>query len=174
MVSSATLVDRLAGQSHRTAIRVAAMLFVTALTAGGGADQRAGAVYRRALHLPANRRAARWPRARLAARHGKPGPLSPRGNRRFARVRGVRHAAARRAAPARTNGWVSGVVSVCGIRRGISGRARFDRRYLTSVLAMLAGLVVIYACGTIWLATFVRGIGLRWRPACIPSLLPTS
>jgi biotin transport system substrate-specific component len=34
----------------------------------------------------------------------------------------------------------------------------FDRRYLTSVLAMLAGLVVIYACGTIWLATFVRGI----------------
>jgi biotin transport system substrate-specific component len=32
----------------------------------------------------------------------------------------------------------------------------FDRRYLSSVLAMLAGLVVIYACGTLWLGLFVR------------------
>lgn len=30
----------------------------------------------------------------------------------------------------------------------------FDRRYLTSVLAMLAGLIVVYACGTIWLGLF--------------------
>ncbi len=30
----------------------------------------------------------------------------------------------------------------------------FDRRYLTSLLAMIAGLVVIYACGTIWLSLF--------------------
>jgi biotin transport system substrate-specific component len=38
----------------------------------------------------------------------------------------------------------------------------FDRRYLTSVVAMLAGLVVIYAAGTIWLAFFARtlaGVG---------------
>ena len=32
----------------------------------------------------------------------------------------------------------------------------FDRRYLTSVLAMLAGLAVIYACGTTWLGSFAR------------------
>jgi biotin transport system substrate-specific component len=32
----------------------------------------------------------------------------------------------------------------------------FDRRYLTSVAAMLVGLVVIYACGVIWLAFFAR------------------
>ncbi len=32
----------------------------------------------------------------------------------------------------------------------------FDRRYLTSVLAMCAGLVVIYACGTLWLGLFAR------------------
>lgn len=30
----------------------------------------------------------------------------------------------------------------------------FDRRYMTSVIAMLAGLVVIYACGVSWLAFF--------------------
>jgi biotin transport system substrate-specific component len=32
----------------------------------------------------------------------------------------------------------------------------FDRRYVTSVIAMLAGLVVIYACGVSWLAFFAR------------------
>jgi biotin transport system substrate-specific component len=32
----------------------------------------------------------------------------------------------------------------------------FDRRYLTSVLAMLAGLVVVYAFGATWLGVFAR------------------
>ena len=32
------------------------------------------------------------------------------------------------------------------------------RRYLSSVLAMAAGLTVIYACGTLWLAFFARAI----------------
>jgi biotin transport system substrate-specific component len=32
----------------------------------------------------------------------------------------------------------------------------FDRRYLTSVAAMLAGLLVVYACGVTWLALFAR------------------
>lgn len=31
-----------------------------------------------------------------------------------------------------------------------------DRRYLTSVLAMLAGLVVVYTCGAAWLGLFAR------------------
>ena len=35
-----------------------------------------------------------------------------------------------------------------------------DRRYLTSVVAMLAGLVVIFACGTAWLAWGVPHVGL--------------
>jgi biotin transport system substrate-specific component len=34
----------------------------------------------------------------------------------------------------------------------------FDRRYLTSILAMLAGLVIIYACGTLWLGLFARSL----------------
>src|SRR5688572_30544871 len=32
----------------------------------------------------------------------------------------------------------------------------FDRRYITSVLAMLCGLVIIYATGTLWLGLFAR------------------
>jgi len=34
----------------------------------------------------------------------------------------------------------------------------FDRRYLTSVLAMLAGLVVVYAFGTLWLGMAARTV----------------
>jgi biotin transport system substrate-specific component len=34
----------------------------------------------------------------------------------------------------------------------------FDRRYLTSVLAMLAGLAVVYACGSLWLGFFARSM----------------
>lgn len=34
-----------------------------------------------------------------------------------------------------------------------------DRRYLTSVIAMLAGLVLVYACGTLWLGLFARTAG---------------
>lgn len=40
---------------------------------------------------------------------------------------------------------------------GYLAERRFDRRYATSVLAMLAGLLLIYACGTIWLGFFARG-----------------
>jgi biotin transport system substrate-specific component len=32
----------------------------------------------------------------------------------------------------------------------------FDRRYLTSVLAMVAGLLVVYTCGALWLGFLVR------------------
>jgi biotin transport system substrate-specific component len=44
----------------------------------------------------------------------------------------------------------------------------FDRRYVTSVLAMVAGLVVIYACGTLWLGLFVGGL----RPALASGVYP--
>lgn len=36
----------------------------------------------------------------------------------------------------------------------------FDRRYLTAVLAMACGLLVIFACGVFWLATVVQARGL--------------
>jgi biotin transport system substrate-specific component len=35
---------------------------------------------------------------------------------------------------------------------GAFARRGFDRRYLTSIAAMALGLVVIYTCGTVWLA----------------------
>jgi len=35
---------------------------------------------------------------------------------------------------------------------GALARRGFDRRYLTSIAAMALGLVVIYTCGTLWLA----------------------
>ena len=35
---------------------------------------------------------------------------------------------------------------------GAFARRGFDRRYLTSIVAMALGLVVIYTCGTLWLA----------------------
>lgn len=42
--------------------------------------------------------------------------------------------------------WVTGSLAERG----------FDRRYLTSIVAMVAGLIVIYACGAMWLGFFVR------------------
>lgn len=39
---------------------------------------------------------------------------------------------------------------------GFLAERGFDRRYLTSVLAMAAGLVVVFACGVLWLAFMAR------------------
>ena len=58
----------------------------------------------------------------------------------------------------------------------------FDRRYLTSMLAMLAGLVTVFAGGVLWLAYFAPGtaghpVGLRAAlaaglyPFVIPDLI---
>lgn len=47
---------------------------------------------------------------------------------------------------------IAAFVTGCLAERG------FDRRYLTSVVAMLAGLVVVYACGAIWLGLFARRV----------------
>jgi biotin transport system substrate-specific component len=38
---------------------------------------------------------------------------------------------------------------------GYLGARGFDRRYATSVLAMLAGLAVVFACGVSWLSALV-------------------
>ena len=39
---------------------------------------------------------------------------------------------------------------------GLLAERGFDRRYLTSVVAMAAGLAVIFTCGVLWLAWFAR------------------
>ncbi|CAN5864421.1 biotin transporter BioY [soil metagenome] len=48
----------------------------------------------------------------------------------------------------------------------------FDRRYSTSVLAMAAGLVVIFAFGVPWLAMFARPAGIGFDAALRAGLYP--
>lgn len=48
----------------------------------------------------------------------------------------------------------------------------FDRRYLTSVLAMTAGLAVVFACGVTWLALFARPAGVGFDSALATGLYP--
>lgn len=48
----------------------------------------------------------------------------------------------------------------------------FDRRYSTSVLAMAAGLVVIFAFGVPWLALFARPAGVGFDAALRAGLYP--
>ena len=48
------------------------------------------------------------------------------------------------------------VYPIAAFLTGYLAERGFDRRYVTSVLAMFAGLVVIYAGGITWLALFAR------------------
>jgi biotin transport system substrate-specific component len=55
----------------------------------------------------------------------------------------------------------------------------FDRRYITSVLAMLAGLFVIYAAGATWLGLFARsadgaanGLSASFLTGVYPFIVP--
>jgi biotin transport system substrate-specific component len=48
----------------------------------------------------------------------------------------------------------------------------FDRRYWTSVLAMIAGLVVIFAFGVMWIALFARPAGIGFDAALRTGFYP--
>lgn len=52
----------------------------------------------------------------------------------------------------------------------------FDRRYVTAVLAMLGGLLLIYACGAMWLGFFVRtgpqGMPIGLQAAFVAGVYP--
>ena len=48
----------------------------------------------------------------------------------------------------------------------------FDRRYLTSVVAMAAGLVLIFTCGVLWLAFFARPAAVGLSVALQTGLYP--
>lgn len=51
-----------------------------------------------------------------------------------------------------------------------------DRRYATSVIAMLAGLIVVYACGALWLGSFARtatgNASVGFETAVVTGVLP--
>ena len=55
---------------------------------------------------------------------------------------------------------------------GMLAERGFDRRYLTSVLALAAGLAVIFACGVTWLAFFARPAQAGLRAAIATGLVP--
>jgi biotin transporter BioY len=48
----------------------------------------------------------------------------------------------------------------------------FDRRYVTSVIAMACGLAVVFACGVTWLALFARPAGAGFSAALRTGLYP--
>ena len=55
---------------------------------------------------------------------------------------------------------------------GLLAERGFDRRYMTSVIAMASGLAIIFACGVTWLALFARpaavGFGAALRAGFYP------
>ena len=59
---------------------------------------------------------------------------------------------------------------------GYLAQRGFARRYLTSVLAMAAGLVVVYAVGALWLGSFAqiagRSVAIGVREAVMTSVIP--
>ena len=55
---------------------------------------------------------------------------------------------------------------------GVLAERGFDRRYLTSVLAMLAGLAVVFTCGVAWLAAFTPAAEGRLASAAVLGLYP--
>jgi biotin transport system substrate-specific component len=58
---------------------------------------------------------------------------------------------------------------------GWLGERSFDRRYLTSLAAMAVGLTVVFSCGVAWLAWFAQpaavGLSAALRTGLVPFLL---
>jgi biotin transport system substrate-specific component len=59
---------------------------------------------------------------------------------------------------------------------GYLAQRGFDRRYVTSFVAMLAGLVVVYAGGAAWLGLFARAatgpVAIGVQPALLAGVVP--
>lgn len=156
---SATLVDRLAGRADSSSlVRFGAVLFVTALTSAAAQISvplsftqvpftfQPMVVLLGGLVLGSRLGLASQALYLLAGIAGLPV---------FAASATLPPGALRLLGP--TGGYlmsypIAAFVTGCLAERG------FDRRYLTSVVAMLAGLVVVYACGAIWLGLFARGL----------------
>jgi len=172
MVACATLVDRLADRRDRRsgALRMAAMVFITALTAaaaqisiplpftevpftfqpmvvllGGLALGSRLALGSQVLYL-------------MAGIAGLPV---------FAASVTLPPGALRLLGP--TGGYLMSY-PIAAFLAGYLAERGFDRRYLTAVSAMLAGLLTIYACGAVWLGFFARA-GARGDPIGLQAAL---
>jgi biotin transport system substrate-specific component len=147
----ATIADRSTSSALATAIRAAAVLFVTVLTAAGAQVSvplpftpvpftlQPMIVLLGAAALGARLGALSQILYLLAGLAGLPvfaaSPLLPQG---AARVLGP------------TGGFLLSYPLAAFVVGWLAERG-FDRRYLTAVLAMTAGLAVLFACGVIWL-----------------------
>jgi biotin transport system substrate-specific component len=156
--SSATLVDRFAAGAtgSANAIRAAAVLFMAALTAAAAQISvplpftevpftfQPMVVLLGALALGPRLGAAAQVVYLLAGIAGLPV---------FAASATLAPGALRLVGP--TGGYLMSY-PLAAFVTGWLARRGFDKRYITSVLAMAAGLIVIYACGAVWLGWFAR------------------
>jgi biotin transport system substrate-specific component len=158
--SSATLVDRFAGHAtgSANAMRAAAVLFMAALTAAAAQISvplpftevpftfQPMVVLLGALALGPRLGAAAQVVYLLAGVAGLPV---------FAASATLAPGALRLLGP--TGGYLMSY-PLAAFVTGYLAQRGFDKRYGTSVLAMAAGLVVIYACGALWLGLFARTV----------------
>jgi biotin transport system substrate-specific component len=69
-----------------------------------------------------------------------------------------------------TGGYVAGFVVAAGVVGWLADRG-WSRSVLFSILAMLAGTVIIYAFGATWLSFFVGGAAKAWEFGVAPFLV---
>jgi biotin transport system substrate-specific component len=161
VASRSTLVDALAVRSntHANAIRVAGMLFVTALTAA--AAQFSVALPFTVVPFTLQPMVVLLGGLALGSRLG----LASQVLYLLAGAAGLPVFAASATLPPgalRLLGPTGGYLLAYPIAAFVVGRLAergFDRRYVTSVLAMAAGLLVIYTCGVLWLGLFATASG---------------
>ena len=155
--SCSTLVDALAvrGHAHASAIRIAAVLFVASLTAA--AAQFSIPVPFTVVPFTLQPMVVLLGGLALGPRLG----LASQALYLMAGVAGLPVFAASATLPPgalRLLGPTGGYLlsyPVAALLVGYLAERGFDRRYATSVLAMAAGLLVIYTSGVLWLGVFV-------------------
>jgi len=162
-MSSATLIDALASRGNRDAsvaaarvIRIASVIFVAALTA---------AAAQISVPLPFTQVPFTFqPMVVLLGGLALGAPLAFASQVLYlaAGIAGLPVFAASAALPpgslrllGPTGGYLMAYPIAAFVVGYLAGRG-FDRGYVTSVLAMVAGLVIVYACGVTWLGLFAR------------------
>jgi biotin transport system substrate-specific component len=172
---SATLVDTLAGRADSSSlIRVGAVLFVTALTS---------AAAQISVPLPFTQVPFTFQPMVVLLGGLALGPrlgLASQALYLLAGIAGLPVFAASATLPPgalRLLGPTGGYLMSYPIAAFVTGylaERGFDRRYFTSVLAMLAGLVVIYACGATWLGVSARmgSVPMGMQAALVAGVYP--
>ena len=170
--SSSTLVATLAGGDTSTAIRAAAVVFVAAATAA--AAQLSVPLPFTPVPLTLQDTVVLVGGAALGSRLGMMAQVLYLA----AGIAGLPVFAASAVlpqGPLRLIGPTGGYLLSYPLAAFITGRLSergFDRRYATSVVAMIAGLAVVFAFGVTWLAVFAQPAALGFDAALRAGLYP--